>query len=273
MTFDRFYLLLLILIIIVSIFYPYYTGNKREHFDLEAGLDASELVNKQLENIWKEATSNPSKASIPKPLFETMGIDMNLVKKVGEFNPGMKEVEKVLNMTDPKTIRPKKSKEIEIDKAKSSTESFETSSKLLQKSDYCRVFTTSSREASCPPEYSLYTGATFIQENATMTCDGSKLDMIPAKAKAEIYKGRVMEITIENGGSHYNTPPHISIEESPEGSAATASAIATVNHVSGAIEKIDIIHSGSGYTREPRVFISKPAITQYCHLCCKKEIL
>ena len=70
------------------------------------------------------------------------------------------------------------------------------------------------------------------------------------------YKG-IEEIVITQTGSGYNSdiPPTLIID----GDGNSGSLSAVVNSV-GAIEKVDIVNSGSGYTKNPRVILSHPQV-------------
>ena len=70
------------------------------------------------------------------------------------------------------------------------------------------------------------------------------------------YKG-IEEIVITQTGSGYNSdiPPTLIIDG--DGNSGALSAV--VNSV-GAIERVDIVNSGSGYTKNPRVILSHPQV-------------
>lgn len=254
------------------------TKDDNDDTTLEPANHAMELVNKQLDALWKDAPPNdPSKYTIPKPLFETMGINQTTLDRAKPYNPRIGELETVLNMPDPKTVSRASFREIEdmsspsldhqtstkIDSSKHKEQSSPMSSGV------CRVITSSTSKAICPASHPIFTGATFTQDRAQRQCDGSPLRIKPAKAHSEIHRGKVMEVILDSEGSHYTTAPHVSIEESPEGIDHTASAIATIDSETGTLEKIDVIRGGRGYTTPPRVYISKPEVSHYCHICCQ----
>jgi hypothetical protein len=254
--------------------YEGFKGGSDDDSNLEPANHAMELVNKQLDALWKNAPPNdPSKYTIPKPLFETMGIQKKTLDRAKPYNPRIGELETILNMPDPKTVSRASFREIEdMTTLPSSPDGLPTENQTNphpMSSGLCRVITSSSSKGQCPASHPVFTGATFTQDKAQRQCDGSPLRIQPAKAHAEVHRGKVMEVIIDSEGSHYTTAPHVSIEESPEGIQHTASAIATIDTQTGTLEKIDIIRNGRGYTSPPRIYISKPEVSHYCHICCQ----
>jgi len=134
----------------------------------------------------------------------------------------------------------------------------------------CKFITSSRKEAKCPPKYSLYTGATFIQRDSTHTCDGKPTNNTGvAKAVAILKNNKVVRIKVIHGGFGYSVAPHIYLERHVydlEKDGRNASAIATVKQ--DMVDTIDIMDTGDHYTFPPKVWISKPNVATYCHLCC-----
>jgi len=93
----------------------------------------------------------------------------------------------------------------------------------------------------------------------------------PATATASIAtNGRILSLSLQQGGKGYTTPPAVYVVGDGEGASAT---VGKINPDTGAIESLRLISPGTGYTQATVVFVDRettaernPGVARLCDL-------
>ncbi len=133
------------------------------------------------------------------------------------------------------------------------------------KDSSCKMIPTTDIMDKCPSEYSVYSGVNLSLPGVSLC--GEVPNLIRAEAIANIKDGKVQEIRIINGGSHYIEPPNVIIEGD---SRIKATAVAIIKDEK--VDKIKITNSGKSYSSTPKIIIDKPNKPVICKMCCKNKL-